>query len=240
MKIKFQKIDTVPDYPAGTSAIALAGLEWSSKTVVAKTFRTKLKATLRETQGGQCCFCRRMLYDNYATQLEHFIDKDSYIGYSYEIRNLAVCCGTCNANKNGHFKTWRHRFDRLFTPAGAPPALRLPVLKTQLAVGAPYPTDPDDFRWVNPYLHNYSEHIQIAKSWIFKGITPIGIRTVRGTGLNGIEQIERRALAERFENRGGWLSLLVGVMAESGQHRQKEIRDAIVRTIKRRKKNGKI
>ncbi len=240
MKIKFEKIDPVPDYPAGTSALALAGTTWNSGKVVVKTFKAEIKKSLRLAQKAQCCFCRRTLFDDYASQLEHFIDKDAYAGYTYEIRNLALSCGTCNGRKNGHFKTWRYRFDRMFVPVGGPPVLRLPVLKPSLAPGAPYPTNPDDFRWVNPYVHTYSDHIQVAKNWIFKGISPKGVRTVRGAGLNEIEAIEARALSVRLESRGGWLSLLVGAMAELDAHRAREVSDAVVRVIKRRRRAGKL
>jgi hypothetical protein len=240
MNVGFERINPVPGYPAGTSAGALAGLTWSSQKNVAKAFKEHIKKSLRTAQQARCCFCRRALYDDYATHLEHFIDKDGYTAYNYEILNLAVSCGTCNIMKNGHFKTWKSRFDRLFSTPGLPAVARCPVLNVHLAIGAPYPTNAADFRWVNPYVHNYSDHIRIARGWVFQGTSPIGIRTIRGARLNSIEAVEARALAERLTRRGGWLSLLVGAMSELETHRATEVSAAVVKVIKRRREAGKI
>lgn len=110
MNIGFERIAPTPAYPPGTSAAALARLSWESRANVAIAFRDGLKVALRATQLGRCCFCRRHLYDNYATHLEHFIDKGTFPQFRYEILNLALSCGTCNIKKNAHFATWDRRY----------------------------------------------------------------------------------------------------------------------------------
>ena len=234
----FEKIDPTPLYPSGTNSGSLAGLKWGSQANVVKAFKQGIKHSLRQAQQGRCCFCRRRLYDDYATHLEHFVDKDGYSDYTFEIRNLAICCGTCNIIKNGHFSTWTSRFNRLFTTPGQPSVQRCPVMNTQLGPGIVFPRNAADFRWVNPYVHIYSEHIRIAKGWIFLGTTTVGLRTIRGVKLNNLGIVETRALAERLGARGGRLSLLVGAMAELDSHRARDVASAVVAVIRRRRAKG--
>ena len=236
MNIGFERIAPTPKHPAGPiAAPALAGLTWESKANVAITFRASLKIALRTAQLGRCCFCRRQLYDDYATHLEHFVDKAKFPQFCYEIRNLALSCGTCNIRKNAYFSTWDRRY-RFITRNFVGPALgRCPVLNAVIMTGDTYPSKPSSFRWVNPHLHNFSQHILLSRGWVFKGRTTEGRRTIRSLKLNDVGQIERRALTERLEARGGTLSMLVGAISVMDQHRANDIKDAIVKVIRRRR-----
>ena len=98
-----------------------------------------------------------------------------------------------------------------------------------------FPTSSAEFRWVNPYVHNYSEHIEIKKGWFFHGKTPEGKRTIRGVKLNDVGVVEKRALSERLEARGGKLSMLVGALGELEQHRARDVVEVVVAAIKRRR-----
>ncbi|MGJ7501220.1 hypothetical protein ACSFBF_12740 [Variovorax sp. ZT5P49] len=235
MNVGFEKITPTPAYPDGTSAAALHGLPWSSGTNVVTLFKTELKPVLRKAQRGRCCFCRRLLYHDYATHLEHFVDKGGYEDYTFEIQNLALACGTCNIKKNGHFSTWTKRFNDLSAKTGYPVTARCPVLAVQLNKGAPFPTSPADFRWVNPHLHKYSDHIEVRRGWVFYGKTREGTRTIRGVKLNEVGEVEQRALSERLETRGGRLSMLVGALAELHEQRARDVAKAVVLVIKRRR-----
>lgn len=239
MNIGFERIAPTPAYPPGTSAAALARLSWESRANVAIAFRDGLKVALRATQLGRCCFCRRHLYDNYATHLEHFIDKGTFPQFRYEILNLALSCGTCNIKKNAHFATWDRRYRFITRNFVGPVPARCPVLKGRLTSGDPFPTIPGDFRWVNPYVHDYSHHIALVRGWVFEGQSPEGKRTIRGLRLNGVGEIERRALTERLEMRGGVLSMLVGAIFVLDQHRAKDVKDAVIRVIRRRRAAAK-
>lgn len=235
MNIGFERITPVPDYPDGTSAATLSGLPWNSRTNRVNIFKENIKTALRKAQFGRCCFCRRLMYHDYATHIEHFVDKDGYPAYTFEIRNLALSCGTCNINKNGYFSTWGKRFSNRYTVPGVPSTAYCPVLRNQIFGNANFPTNSAEFRWVNPYVHNYSEHIEIKKGWFFHGMTSEGKRTIRGVKLNDVGVVEKRALTERLETRGGRLSMLVGALGELEQHRARDVVEVVVAAIKRRR-----
>lgn len=236
MNIGFERIAPTPAYPAGTSAAALSGHQWTSNANVVNLFKDGLKVSLRVAQLGRCCFCRRLLYHDYASHLEHFVDKDGYGNYTFEILNLALACGTCNIKKNGNFSSWARKFRDLAKKSGTPVVTRCPVLAVQLVAGAPYPTNPAAFRWVNPHVHNYSDHIEIHRGWVFRGKTREGARTIRGVKLNEVGEVERRALSERLEMRGGKLSMLVGAMSELSQHRAGDVGRAVAAVLRRRRR----
>jgi hypothetical protein len=239
VNIGFESIDPTPSYPAGTTAAALVDLAWESKAIVAIAFRRGLKIALRTSQLGRCCFCRRHLYDDYATHLEHFLDKATFPQFSYEIRNLALSCGTCNIRKSAYFSTWDRRYRFITRNFVGPILARCPAIRVALVAGDPFPTAPADFSWVNPHFHRYSQHILLVRGWVFEGRSPEGRRTIRSLKLNDVGQIERRALAERLEARGGALSMLVGALFVLDQHRANDVKDAIIKVIRRRREAAK-
>lgn len=231
MNIGFEYIDPEPTFPPGLSQADFNRLKWSSQSKVAIEFKTSLKIDLREAQRGRCCFCRRFLFDDYATHIEHFIDKDSFPEYTFSIRNLALSCGTCNFKKNGYFRKW---MKRTTAPSLAVTPHCSPVTNVPLPPGSAYPSDAKNFRWVNPYTHSYSEHIELVRGWMFRGLSREGRRTIRWLKLNEIGEIERRALAERMEGRGGILSMMVHAISELSHHRAKHIGESLTKAIKRR------
>ena len=237
MNVGFERIAPVPQHPADSTPAQLSGRNWTSQAQVVTSFKTELKATLPIAQTGRCCFCRRLPYDDYAVHLEHFVDQGTHEAYRFEIRNLALSCGTCNVKKNGYFKTWAYRYKRL---TKNPAALQIPTLNTQLNAGAPFPTSATHFRWVNPYVHSYSDHIALALGWVFTGMTPEGRRTIRGLQLNDLAKIEQRALRERLQMRGGVLSTLTAAIGECSQHRAREVAKTVATVIARRRIAAKL
>jgi len=235
MNVGFERIYPTPPYPATASAAALAGLKWDSSPNVVKEFKEYLKPALRKVQRGRCCFCRRLLYDDYATHIEHFVDKDQYPHFTFEILNLALACGTCNSRKNGYFSSMKAKRKRESRRSGLAFTPRCPVLASELPVGSPFPNNAEAFRWVSPHVDNFSSHIELLKGWIFLGKTRKGIRTIRGIGLNDVGKIEQRALSERLEMRGGTLSVLVGAIPELSHHRAKDVAAAVGKAITRRR-----
>lgn len=87
----------------------------------------------------------------------------------------------------------------------------------------------------NPYVHNYSDHIVLSHGWVFTGRSPTGRRTVRGLRLNDLQEVERRALNERLESRGGLLSMLVATLAELDHHRAGDVARVAAKAIARRR-----
>ena len=237
MYIGFEIITPTPDYPLGSSRSQLEGQLWNSQTKVAEAFKTGLKVSLRAAQLGQCCFCRRQLGDDYAVHFEHFIDKSSYPNYSYEIKNLALSCGTCNINKNGHFSSIETKLRKRLTYVG--PAMPIvPTIKNFLFPHAPFPVERTAFRWVNPHFHEYSCHIELATAWVYRGKTPEGWRTIRGCKLNKVILIERRANQERLQRQVQGLSHEITKIYSLSKDEAYQLLKNLAATIEQIRKNG--
>lgn len=202
MNIGFEKITLTPDYPLGTSAAQLTGLTWESQKTVVKKFKRGLKIALRHAQFGQCCYCRRQLNDDGDVDFEHFVDKDFYPAYTYEIKNLALSCGTCNTNKNGRFQSLRSSLKKRYAHFG-PWFPVTPTIKRGVFPSAPFPIAEADFRWVSPHFHEYSQHITQTGPMVFRGISAQGRRTIRGCKLNDLAKVELRVFGERLRRHAG-------------------------------------
>lgn len=235
MNIGFERIFPTPQYPPGTSYALLSGRDWSDQSAVVEQFKTTIKVELRSLQKARCCFCRRMLFDDYATHIEHFVEKAQYSQFTFDVLNLALSCGTCNIQKNARNRSFAASLKKRAKREGKVPILRCQTLEQELALGMPLPTLSDSYRWVHPHIDTYSLNISIQKGWIFVGKTLKGLRTIRGVNLNALALIERRALTERLEARGGKLSMLVGAIAELNQHRAAEVGAAIAKALRRRR-----
>ena len=237
MEIGFQRIHPTPSYPVGLNGAGLAAFSWTSRAQDVVLFKTSLKVELRTTQLGRCCYCRRMLSDPMATDLEHFVEKSVYPWFTFEILNLALSCGTCNSKKNDSFMSLSRYLSRRASAAVGTNVTvrRCPTLVTSLLSLAPLPTNPEAYRWVHPHLDNFSAHITIQKSWVFTWHSDKGFRTVRGMQLNALAQIERRALSERLASRNGHLSLLVGALAELNHAKAKDVGALVSAELRRRR-----
>lgn len=125
-----------------------------------------LKDFLFLAQQSECAYCRREIKDEEGhVEIDHILPKkergkfsnwsvnhpnkrratSGYPSFTFEPLNLVLTCKRCN-NRKG---TYDSRKDR-----------SIPVPST-------YPMDPDDFVWVHPYLHEYSEHICMHLDFIF-------------------------------------------------------------------------
>lgn len=235
MNIGFERIFPTPLYPPGASRTLLEGRSWFEQSVVVTEFKKLVKIEFRKAQLGRCCFCRRVLFDDYATHIEHFIEKAIYGEYAFEIKNLSLSCGTCNIQKNARNKAFTAALKHLALRNGKMPKQRCYTLVQDILPGSPLPGTSEEYRWIHPHLDSYSNHIKIDKSWIFVGKTLKGTRTIRGVKLNVLALIEQRALLERLETRDGRLSILVAAMAELSHHRASEVASAVVKVLRRRR-----
>lgn len=174
MNIGFDKISPTPQYPYGINAVQLSTYDWSSKAGVVLQFKAALKADLRTAQLGRCCYCRRLLFDDISTHIEHFVEKAQHPLFTFEIKNLALSCGTCNTQKNGKNNLLASLIKKRAERQGKSPSPRCLTLAQELEPNATLPNDPQHYRWVHPHLDKYSDNIQIRKGWVFVGKTPKG------------------------------------------------------------------
>ncbi|SEE23942.1 hypothetical protein [Pseudomonas migulae] len=239
INVGFERIHPIPVLPDGIVAADLLGLDWDSGVKAVTAFKGALKPLLRKAQKAKCSLCRRMLYDDYAVHLEHFIEKNIHGDYTFEVRNLSLSCGTCNSKKQGYNRTLNGLIKRRAGRKKLEAEKHCPALAVKIPANAPLPTTPESYRWVHPYFDQYSDNIEIQKGWIFIGKSRKGIRTIRSVKLNALAQIERRALMERFEARPGRLSMLLGATAELNNHRAGHIFQLVAKKLwQRREASG--
>lgn len=113
-------------------------------------FKRRLHKSLRHQQKDLCCYCRRPLrFDKGPVEIEHIIDKGSnnaeYGAYTFVIKNLALSCKDCNNNKGVKA-----------------------VLRTSIPQPAAYPRTAQQFLWVHPHMHRYSDHLTIHQGWVYE------------------------------------------------------------------------
>ena len=191
----FQQINPSPSLPADLLHLSFVGLKWESGSNCVKDFKAFIKPALRASQKGHCCYCRRQLSDDIAVDIEHYIEKSVVPQLTFEIQNLALSCKTCNSNKNSTFQRLSSRIKRDKVKKGSSNTTnQSPAIgKYDYSVGV----NAQNYRWVHPHFHIYSQHIKIHCGWIYEGKSKLGIKTIKGLELNKIGQIEQRALEER-------------------------------------------
>jgi uncharacterized protein (TIGR02646 family) len=82
----------------------LAGHEWQGK-LPGKSrgsrkkrnlLKTKIKVSLDELQGDNCCFCGLSLYETSGAYIEHIAPKAQHPQFMFNVFNLALACSYCN------------------------------------------------------------------------------------------------------------------------------------------------
>lgn len=72
-----------------------------------------------------------------------------------------------------------------------------------------YPTDGEEFLFVNPYFDRYSEHIEIKNDILYMGITDKGKYTVKECKLNRWKRTFARAENVIQNNANGFISIFL-------------------------------
>lgn len=179
---------------------------------------TELRASLRRAllvaQKSKCAYCRREIRDETGrVEIDHILPKEpsphtkkarsnstsdrrSTLGYKeFEFCgvNLALTCKRCN-NKKG---TYDARIDRISDPPAA------------------YSTDPNDYLWVHPYFHKYSEHIELVRGYVFRVVdgSENGDAVITVCGLKGIASLESNAIEMQVKSSNGLESALMNLWA---------------------------
>ncbi len=234
--VGYQRIVQIPPYPIGLSASALSAYKWDSQSNDVVSFKADLKNKLRREQFGRCCYCRRFLPDQVSVHIEHILEKAVFPVFTFEIRNLALACATCNSKKNMAFARLRRVLHTRAKRRGQLPPItpRCPSLVSSGVGLVVYPAQASDYRWVHPHWDDYSANITVRRNWVFGWLTWKGRRMLRALELNALVQLERRALDERLASRRSHLSLLIGAISELNTMQARDVCDAVVAELRRR------
>ncbi len=232
----FNRIYPTPSYPNGTSFAMYTGLDWESRASNVLAFKKHIKDHLRRIQLGSCCYCRRPLGDHSGAHIEHFIEKAVFPSFTFEVRNLALSCPTCNYSKAAFTKRVNGRVQRFSSSRARRTHQISLVLHGQNVQSHSLPTGGIHYRWVHPHFDFYRQHIDLRRGWIFQPISKKGARTISGLKLNAIVHIENRAMIERMMRRSGPISLAVGALSELlDSHTIDQVCSALAKAVRERR-----
>jgi uncharacterized protein (TIGR02646 family) len=178
--------------------------------------RQALRKELLKSQKYCCAYCRRKIgLTTGLHQVDHILPSSKHPKFTYTRINLVATCARCNRLKGDLDPRWNIT-----------------------AAADAYPEHLNGWKWVHPYLHNFSSHIRIRESFIFEVVPRSGIARQRALAviekckLFKLSTIERRATSETMR-RGG--DSLDGILQAIWTHRELSNRD-LARLIKGRHK----
>lgn len=153
--------------------------EWKKTTLA--SVRDRLRKRLLKQQNFACAYCRRRIsIDLGRNEIDHIVAKaiTGMDKFTYERMNLVAACKPCNKNKNDD-----------------------PVLSVTLTSVCPYPIGEDDFNWVHPYIHRYSDHIKILDGYVFEAVGDAkqkarAMAVIKSCQLAKLKTVERRRAYE--------------------------------------------
>lgn len=153
--------------------------EWSKPNL--KLVRDSVRKYLLRVQRHRCAYCRRRLSAEIGrNEIDHIIAKalPGMAKFTYEHTNLVATCKRCNWLKKNY-----------------------DVLTRTLLPADSYPLAASDYNWVHPYIHRYSDHIEIVSGYLFKEKGSVQTKA-RGKAvidickLNSLASVEARRMFE--------------------------------------------
>ncbi|TDV42907.1 uncharacterized protein (TIGR02646 family) [Pseudomonas helmanticensis] len=153
--------------------------EWSKSNL--KLVRDSVRKYLLRVQKHSCAYCRRRLSAEIGrNEIDHVVAKalPGMARFTYEHSNLVAACKRCNWLKKNH-----NVLARTLLPTDA------------------YPLATVDYNWVHPYIHRYSDHIEIVSGYLFREIGSVdskarGKSVIDVCKLNSLGSVESRRMFE--------------------------------------------
>lgn len=153
--------------------------QWRAKNLA--EVRDRLRKEVLAQQNNRCAYCRRFIGSGIGEhEIDHIVPTSSYGQFTYTRMNLVGSCKRCNWLKREH----------------------LPTSAVTIVPPNIYPTAEADWNWVHPYIHRYSDHIEIIDGVIFAAVAGNAARRSRGLAvinicrLDKIDEVERRKMSE--------------------------------------------
>lgn len=132
--------------------------------------KTNIVSYLRVQQNNICCYCKYPLgFDIKQVDIEHIIPKSEFEQFTFEARNLALSCPSCNTKKSTNS-----------------------VLHSSIEK---YPKNGNKFIIIHAHYDDYSEHINIVNKCVFVAKTSKGSETITFCELFRLSIAEEKAKA---------------------------------------------
>jgi len=149
--------------------------DWAKK--IYKPIKDRIRSYYRSLQNGTCSYCRLPINEGTDNlEIEHIIDKNRRIDFTFETLNLVVSCHKCNFNKS---------------------------IKKVMNVCPPlatYPNNGSTFNIIHGHFDNYFDHIEFLADSTYHGLTNKGEFTIEKCKLDRIELAEQRERVSMYEN----------------------------------------
>ncbi|MBB4057334.1 MULTISPECIES: HNH endonuclease [Pseudomonas] len=153
--------------------------EWTKANL--KLVRDSVRKYLLRVQRHQCAYCRRGLSAEIGrNEIDHVVAKalPGMARFTYEHSNLVATCKRCNWLKRNY-----------------------DVLTRSLLPTDDYPLAVADYRWIHPYIHRYSDHIEIISGYLYREVGDAaskarGKKVIDICKLNSLGSVESRRMFE--------------------------------------------
>ena len=128
----------------------------------------KIRDVLRPEQNNKCCYCKKELgYDIKEVDIEHIVPKATYPQFTFEPRNLALSCPSCNTIK------------------GDKPVLSKTFIR--------FPNHSKHHTIIHPHFDNYEGNILIHNGCVFEALSNKGSHTITVCQLFRLKEVEKKA-----------------------------------------------
>tara|TARA_R110000868_G_C10972616_1_gene770538 strand:- start:2745 stop:3404 length:660 start_codon:yes stop_codon:yes gene_type:complete len=141
--------------------------KWKDNTF--KPIKDRIRNYYHEHQNGTCAYCRLPINggtDN--IEIEHIIDKNRRVDFTFEPLNLVVSCHNCNFSKK------------------TKPVMNLcPPENT-------YPTNGNNFEIIHGHFDDYFANIEFKQNSLYHALTIKGEHTIKKCSLDRLKLAEQR------------------------------------------------
>ncbi len=147
------------------------------KKPIYKPIKDRVRNYYFDIQNGTCSYCRLPINggtDN--IEIEHIIDKNRRIDFTFEVLNLVVSCHKCNFNKSTK------------SVMNACPPKNV------------YPNNSTTFNIIHGHYDDYFDHIEFLADSTYHALTDEGIFTIDKCKLDRIGLAEQRERVSMYEN----------------------------------------
>lgn len=150
-------------------------IKWENN--IFKPIKDRIREYYYSIQNRTCAYCRLPIHggtDN--IEIEHIVDKNRRVDFTFESLNLVVSCHNCNFIK---------KTKRVFH--------NCPPVNT-------YPTDRLAFKIIHGHFDIYFDNIELRSGSIYHAITDKGDFTIEICGLDRLRLAEQREEEEKYHD----------------------------------------
>lgn len=147
------------------------------KKPIYKPIKDRIREYYFDLQNKTCCYCRLPINDGTDNiEIEHIIDKNRRVDFTFEMLNLIISCHKCNFNKS------RKAVMNVCPPKNT------------------YPNNGVTFNIIHGHYDNYFDHINFLADSTYHALTNKGTFTIEKCKLDRTGLAEQRERISMYED----------------------------------------